>query len=276
MDIEETLQALYDSGPPILVSSESSKKGQKPRAITQPNTIACHDTIELIFCNDIKSPQKMSFINFSIDISIYDALVIPAGCPHRRIPSPYDDYDYEDLIYINVKIPDFNIDSPILVKDRRGILCTLFTMINSEYHHGYNHPYLVEYYIKALISDILLIYRDASMLSPVSSTAQYIRDHYAEDLSLETLSEMEHISKSYLCRQFKKLHGTTISNYINKIRVQHAKEELINTSKTIEEIAYDVGFDSSKYFSQVFKAFTSLTPTQFRILNANTQNAENI
>lgn len=106
--------------------------------------------------------------------------------------------------------------------------------------------------------------QDRAPAFSVTSVVQYIRNHYSEKITLDTLAENEHVSKSYLCRQFKQQHECTISYYINQVRIEQAHHLLIETNMNIEEIAYAVGFDSAKYFSQVFKKYSGQSASQFR------------
>lgn len=75
---------------------------------------------------------------------------------------------------------------------------------------------------------------------------------------------MEHISKSYLSRQFKRQTGMTVIGYVNRLRVEAAKRLLTGSELRVDEIAYQVGFESPKYFYRVFKAAAGASPAAFR------------
>ena len=62
----------------------------------------------------------------------------------------------------------------------------------------------------------------------------------------------------------KKESGENLSEYLTRVRIHHSKELLCCTSKLISEIAYDVGYRDYRYFSQIFKKHTGLTPRQFQ------------
>ena len=78
------------------------------------------------------------------------------------------------------------------------------------------------------------------------------------------LSKMAYLSPAYLCRFFKKVTGTTISNYVLRVRIDQAKELLIKSDLTITQIAFKIGFESHSYFDRVFYRFTKLSPKTFR------------
>ena len=65
---------------------------------------------------------------------------------------------------------------------------------------------------------------------------------------------------------FKKETGMNFSDYLKKIRIDNAKNMLLNTEQTVEDISYAVGYSDIKYFSRLFKKLTGVTPTEFRKL----------
>ena len=85
-----------------------------------------------------------------------------------------------------------------------------------------------------------------------------------ETISLDTLSSLFFISRSTLTKQFKKETGKTVVEYLNMLRIEKAKLLLITTQKTMEEVAYALGYNSPKYFFRLFKAITGMTPAGFR------------
>lgn len=95
----------------------------------------------------------------------------------------------------------------------------------------------------------------------------YIQKHYADpELNISLLGEEFHLSASYLSRLFKEKYENSILDYIAKIRIQNAKEDLRNTSKNVYEIATDNGFLSSNVFIKTFKKWEGITPGVYRNL----------
>ena len=92
----------------------------------------------------------------------------------------------------------------------------------------------------------------------------YIEEHYAEEYTLEELALKFHIDSSYLSHLFVKRTGVSFSYFRNSIRIQHAKEMLLNTRKSVSEIALEVGYGSVSYFNRVFKEVVGITPLRFR------------
>lgn len=86
------------------------------------------------------------------------------------------------------------------------------------------------------------------------------------DLGLKNLSEMFHISAGYLSTLFKKETGITLTDYINKKRVEHAILLLNTTQLQIQVIASYCGVSDINYFTRIFKKFSGMTPKKYREL----------
>lgn len=95
-------------------------------------------------------------------------------------------------------------------------------------------------------------------------TCAYIQKHLEEDISIDQVCGALHISRSRLCRIFKELTGSTFCEYLKQQRLRRGRLLLTSTDMTIEEISSKCGFQSSAYFSTVFKAEIGLTPSAFR------------
>ncbi len=98
----------------------------------------------------------------------------------------------------------------------------------------------------------------------MEKAAEHIREHYAEDLHIETLLSVTHMSRSYFLRLFRRYMGTTPYNFLLLTRITRAKELLETTTLPVSEIAYKVGFQGDANFSSRFLALTGVTPGQFR------------
>lgn len=91
-----------------------------------------------------------------------------------------------------------------------------------------------------------------------------IQQNYAGELSAKELAALCFCSESYLSRIFKKRTGIHIRAYINKIRIDAAKELLSNTNKNISEIAIQTGFNDPNYFSRIFAGTIGIPPREYR------------
>ena len=101
---------------------------------------------------------------------------------------------------------------------------------------------------------------------------KFIHSHLSEPLSLEVLSDHLHISASHLSRTFKKVCGESLTEYINHVRIEKAKEYLLRQDILAYEVADLVGYHDATYFSSIFKKYTGVSPTEYRqgALKSNT------
>ena len=100
------------------------------------------------------------------------------------------------------------------------------------------------------------------------------RQYMNEDISLKSVADEVGLSAPYLSAVFKRETGQNFSEYLTKVRIQHAKELLCCTSKLIYEVAYEVGFRDYRYFSQIFKKNTGQTPRAFQSAANNRQSGD--
>ncbi len=98
----------------------------------------------------------------------------------------------------------------------------------------------------------------------VDSAIAYIHAHLRDNLSLETLAEQLHISPSHLSRTFKKTQQQSLTEYINKARIEKAQEYLSDPETLTYEAAQLVGYNDATYFSSIFKKYTGVSPTDYR------------
>lgn len=89
----------------------------------------------------------------------------------------------------------------------------------------------------------------------------YIHEHYAEDLTLAELSEKLYISRNHLSIIFKNMTGETFNNYLTRVRIEKARELLLQRTMLVYEVAERVGYKNVPYFSTLFKKITGMNPT---------------
>ncbi|TJY44127.1 helix-turn-helix domain-containing protein [Cohnella pontilimi] len=93
---------------------------------------------------------------------------------------------------------------------------------------------------------------------------EYIEKHYQQDVSLDTLADKLGITRSYLSTYFKEKTGIYFVDYVNRVRINLAKELLMNTDIKIQEAAARVGYQNINSFNRMFKKFTGVTPSEYR------------
>lgn len=108
----------------------------------------------------------------------------------------------------------------------------------------------------------------------ISLVTEYIDRHYEESLTLDALAEMSHGSPYHLHRTFKKVKGVTPVEYVQRRRIERARELLAGTDRAVNEIGPAVGLPSLPYFITLFKKRTGLTPAAYRERHASRQSKE--
>ena len=93
---------------------------------------------------------------------------------------------------------------------------------------------------------------------------RYLEDNYMFDVSLDSVSEILHISPAYLSAQFKKYQKTNFLDCLTELRINAAKELLADPFRSSAEVASMVGYEDASYFARAFKKRTGETPTQYR------------
>lgn len=98
----------------------------------------------------------------------------------------------------------------------------------------------------------------------IELVTEYIHTHFRDGLSLEDISIRFGISQSHLSRSFYKKTGVHFKEYINHVKINKAKQLLINTNRIISEIYEEVGYDNVEHFSRVFKQYVGVSPNKYR------------
>ena len=92
----------------------------------------------------------------------------------------------------------------------------------------------------------------------------YIRDNFQKDITLESVSEYINLHPSYCSTIFKKAEGKSVTEFINTMRINHAKELLETTNFRIGEVGAMSGISDPYYFSRVFNKISGVSPSDYR------------
>jgi two-component system response regulator YesN len=98
----------------------------------------------------------------------------------------------------------------------------------------------------------------------VDEIKRYIEKNYMNCICIDTIADELNYSPNYLSYVFKKESGDTIADYITKIKMEKAKEMLLDLRNKIYNISEILGFSNAAYFCSVFKKVTSMTPNEYR------------
>lgn len=135
-------------------------------------------------------------------------------------------------------------------------------------------PLLIKAYLMVALGEFYRYYQRLDALKTDSSVAiaygrirsvvEYIHEHFDEPLTLGQLADHTMISKNYLSTVFSNTMKLSLFDYIEQVRVNHARWLLQTTEESVLDIAQKSGFHSSSYFNRVFKKIMGMAPNQYR------------
>lgn len=100
--------------------------------------------------------------------------------------------------------------------------------------------------------------------SIIKKTCQYVVSHVEENITLEDVAAEVHVTKSYIGKLFKQRTGYNFTDYVTKIKMEHAKALLRTGEYKNYEVSEKLGYSSTDYFCRLFKQYSGMTPLEFR------------
>ena len=97
----------------------------------------------------------------------------------------------------------------------------------------------------------------------IIKATQYIQQYYDQEITLQSISRLVHLSKNYFANLFRKEVGESFLEYLTRIRIEKAKILLTGELKA-GDVGTWVGIQDPKYFSKVFKKITGVSPSEYR------------
>ena len=123
-------------------------------------------------------------------------------------------------------------------------------------------------YIKLLVLDSIstseISNNKSRTITLVNNLKSFIEDNFDENIGLDIFADRNNVNTSFLSNQFHKIVGVTFQEYLNDIRINKAKELLMDNNYKIGVVAKLCGFSTSHYFSKAFKKSTALTPSEYK------------
>lgn len=231
-----------------------------------------HHFTEIFF---IKSGHGyMQIENESIPVFPNSLIVIGAQMTHTEYSDSADPLDYYVLGVEDLKLSVKQETEYLHLKDSSAspFIRQCFENILHEMHSRQEHyAEICQHYLAVLI---LYFCRKDNISCEADSTQgsnsecyrvkRFIEHNYPEKITLDSLAHNSSLSKYYLSHRFSELYGKSPIAYLNEVRLANAKDLLLTTNHSIEEIASSTGFSSAGYFSQSFRKIYQKSPQQFR------------
>lgn len=123
----------------------------------------------------------------------------------------------------------------------------------------------MEKYILSFLDLFLLPPEPEGTSAKMREILQYIHKHFHErGFTIQDIADHVALSETYLCSLFKKQRGGTVKEYISSLRVEKAKELLLDKELKLYEVADRTGFTDANYFATFFKKYAGCTPSEYR------------
>lgn len=210
----------------------------------------------------------------SFPIKDHDLIIVNPSVSHTEVSAKRDPLEYivlgiTGLEFHNLDNTDYSIQNFSYYKDDLSFY--LKTLLREARSKEPNYGNICQNLLEIIIWHILR--QSEVQLAAASSKKvtkecrfieQYLNEHFKEDITLQTLSELTYLNKYYLVHSFKNYKGVSPINYLIQIRINEAKHLLETTNYSIAKIATQSGFSSQSYFSQIFKRMTNMTPNDYR------------
>lgn len=113
-------------------------------------------------------------------------------------------------------------------------------------------------------ADSLAILEEGSEPAAIAKARKYIHAHLDQPLPLGLVARQAGLSESHFCRLFKDSAGITLTDYVNRCRIDWAKRELLKPETRISEIAFLIGYQSLSQFNRSFVRIVGVSPTAYR------------
>ena len=139
-----------------------------------------------------------------------------------------------------------------------------FLLQNSNIHNAAAFSEIQELKAPELEWGDLPAERELPESSPIYPAVAYVHNHRQEMVTMKDMARLCHLSPSYFSRLFRREMGENFINYVNRIKVQWAKERLRSSNDSVVQIAQELGYMDSSYFISVFKKFEGTTPLAYR------------
>ena len=254
-----------------------------------------HEEVEVIIVIDGSCDYRIDLDKFTINKG--DILIVSPQALHSFNLIPENTMTWVSFVFNINMLKSYDTDGallkyiapilnhehelPIIIQDNIECYKKIFNAIENIIYCYYEKDIAYELELKSLLFKFFsLLYKNnliekqknknpitISNTDKIKLALNYINEHYSEDISINTLSELCEYSEYHFMRFFKKHIGLTCIQYINNLRLEKSSILLTSTNNPIMDISLEVGFDNLSYFNKLFKRKYNLTPKEFRLLN---------
>jgi AraC-like DNA-binding protein len=238
----------------------------------------CPDTVTFL---EGKPYDLQMFDIMGIRPNVLHRTQYPAGGPCKRLIIQFNlpryttglSNEYERLLSIfHQDMPIFRFDPELkhrLYRQFNDIF--LLAQKTDPLRNLIIHQKFIEFLTLLYLNQDNNRYSNEPAMSPteqkIYAITSYIHSHYAEDLSLNMLSQKFFVSSCYLSHQFKDVTGFTLTDYIQMTRVRNVQAMLVGSQIPITEASVRCGFNSFSQFNRIFRKHIGVSPSVYRKQN---------
>lgn len=213
----------------------------------------------------------------TLQVEVDDIVVVNPGVEHTEVslnasPLEYIVLGVEGLTFVAQEHGDDRYCVVNFRQERAHILHYLRSLLSEIEAREPGYDLVCQDLLEVLIV-LLMRHRDFP-LSPstektkgskeCSTIRRYIDSHFKENLTLDFLAELSHVSKFHMVHSFSKQYGISPINYMIFLRIEESKHLLKDTDFSMSRIAQVLGFSSPSYFSQSFRRLEGVSPIEYR------------
>lgn len=217
------------------------------------------------------------FSNRAVPVKEHDVMIINPNIEHTERSSAEHPLEYialgiQGLAFSSPDEPGVQVTFFNFKQEQNSFLFYLQELVEEAENQKEDYEVMVHNILEILL--LKMMRKKAFNLEKITTTKKiskdvafiknYIKQHFREEINLDTLAEAGHINKYYLAHSFKKFVGVSPIEYLIQTRIRESKILLETTNYPISDISTITGFSSQSFFSQSFKRVTNLSPTQYR------------
>jgi AraC-like DNA-binding protein len=233
-----------------------------------------HHFTELLYIT--KGKGTFIYSNKEVPIEEHDLIVINPNIEHTEKSGPDYPLEYivlgiQGLAFVSPDDPGLQVTFFNYKQEQKVCLFYLQQLMEEVENQKEDYELIIQNILEILLLKMMRKKafnmektRPDKISKDVAYIKNYIKQHFREEINLDTLAEVGHINKYYLAHSFKKAFGVSPIEYLIQIRIWESKILLETTNYPISAISTITGFSSQSFFAQSFKRVTSLSPSQYR------------
>ena len=238
-----------------------------------PSVLHTHPFTEIFFV--LNGKGNFFFRRDIRPIETGDLIIIPPYLEHteQSIPGTPLEYYVLGIDGIAFQEEDQSASAQIFCNfDNLSLISDLFAqMLYEVRNQSYGSDKICQNLLEVLILRIIrsqhlipVAISPTHMTKECAQIKEYLDANYADQITLDTLTELTHMNKYYMAHSFARYTGQSPIQYLNQRRLQAACTLLEDTDHSISSIAESVGFSSQSYFTQAFRKKYGTTPIRYR------------